>query len=71
LEISFLELTSVAAKWGLAFSQEQFHQIENYLEFLLDYNRKVNLTAETDFKTLLLRHIARRPRGGSSIKGTT
>ena len=41
-----------------ALSAEQRKLIEDYLDQLLDYNGKVNLTAPTDPQNLLLRHVA-------------
>ena len=54
----FSRLDSAAASWGLCLSPGQRAQIEGYLGELLEHNRKVNLTAESDPVTLLLRHVA-------------
>jgi 16S rRNA (guanine527-N7)-methyltransferase len=52
------ELAALASAWGIKLSKAQYAQIKNYLADLLAYNRKTNLTAETDPRVLLLRHTA-------------
>ena len=51
-------LKAAAVQWDLRLETAQLGQIERYVEDLLEYNRKVNLTADTDPSVILLRHIA-------------
>jgi 16S rRNA (guanine527-N7)-methyltransferase len=52
------ELSAAAAAWGVPLSQGQRDLIASYVEGVLAFNRKTNLTADTDPKALLLRHVA-------------
>lgn len=54
----WLELSRTAEAWGLTLSKEQIDQLRRYLEDLLQYNLKVNLTAEKDPAAIVFRHIA-------------
>jgi 16S rRNA (guanine527-N7)-methyltransferase len=51
-------LEEAAAGWGLFLGQEQFEQIDRYVNELLAANRKTNLTADADPAVVLLRHVA-------------
>lgn len=55
---SWEALKSGTSRWELSLETAQLEQIQAYLEDLLQYNLKVNLTADTDPSALLLRHIA-------------
>lgn len=50
-------LKSAAVQWEIRLETAHFAQIDRYLEDLLQYNLKVNLTADTDPSVLLLRHV--------------
>lgn len=54
-ELAFL---AAAAGWGIDLAQGQREDIARYLALLIENNRKVNLTADTDPRVLLLRHVA-------------
>jgi 16S rRNA (guanine527-N7)-methyltransferase len=58
MEASLAELQAAAARWGVALSPPQLEQIRRYVKDLLCYNEKTNLTAETDPRLLILRHVA-------------
>lgn len=47
-----------AASWGVPLTSPQRDAIDAYIERLLAYSAKTNLTAETDASAILLRHIA-------------
>jgi len=44
--------------WGIQLSAHQRRLLEEYVGDLLEYNKTVNLTAETDGPAILLRHVA-------------
>jgi 16S rRNA (guanine527-N7)-methyltransferase len=49
-------LKTEAAKLGLALNQQQLEQFEFYYRELVDWNRRVNLTAVVDYEEVQLRH---------------
>jgi 16S rRNA (guanine527-N7)-methyltransferase len=58
MEEAFAILTPVAANWGVELTPHKRRLIEEYVGDLLEYNKTVNLTAETDASAILLRHVA-------------
>lgn len=52
------ELCRAAKGWGIELCQTQSEQVRRYVEDLLSYNAKTNLTAETDPRLIILRHVA-------------
>ncbi len=50
-------LTDELEKASIKFSQHTFHQLFQFIDFLLDANQTVNLTAITDRKEALFKHI--------------
>lgn len=51
-------LLEQAAGCGLSLSQEQGERFQQYMELLLEWNEKVNLTAITEPKAVVCRHFA-------------
>src|SRR5206468_4315041 len=58
MEEAFAILAPTAAAWGIELAPHQRRLLEEYIEALLEYNKTVNLTAETVADAILLRHIA-------------
>lgn len=58
MEESLSELQAAASRWGVVLSRPQLEQVRLYVTGLLSYNQKTNLTAETDPRLLILRHVA-------------
>lgn len=58
MEEAFKVLAPAAASWGVELTPRRRRQIEEYIGSLLEYNKTVNLTAETDASSVLLRHVA-------------
>jgi len=50
------KLKSGAKKLGLALSSEQLEQFDIYYQELLDWNRRMNLTAITDYEEVQIKH---------------
>lgn len=44
------------SKYGLSLESQQYEKLNKYAEFLVEYNSKVNLTAITDPKEILIKH---------------
>ncbi len=55
-------------KSGITLSEKQAEQFKTYLEFLLEYNEKVNLTAVTDVDEVVEKHFVDSCQGVSLIK---
>ena len=53
---------------GIALTEKQAERFEIYLNFLLEYNEKVNLTAVTDEDEVILKHFVDSCMGASLIK---
>ncbi len=51
-------LAAACSGWGVELTPERRALIDGYLAHLLEYNRRTNLTAETDPEALRLRHVA-------------
>ncbi len=49
-------LVAGAKEYGINLSKTQIHQFILYKDILLDYNKKINLTAITDEKEIILKH---------------
>ena len=49
-------LTKGAARLGLVLSEVQVKQFERYMELLLEWNEKINLTAITEKNEILVKH---------------
>jgi len=47
---------NIFEKYGLNFSEELYEKFDLYAEFLVEYNKKINLTAITDGKEILIKH---------------
>lgn len=58
LQPAYLALKEAASLWGLSLDPEQLVQIERYEQELLAANMRLNLVADADPETVLLRHIA-------------
>lgn len=58
MEEAFAILADSCAGWGITLSPHQRRLLEEYVGDLLEYNKTVNLTAETDGPAILLRHVA-------------
>ncbi|MBR5514186.1 MAG: 16S rRNA (guanine(527)-N(7))-methyltransferase RsmG [Ruminococcus sp.] len=43
-------------KYGLELTQEKYEKFDKYAEFLVEYNKNVNLTAITDSEEILIKH---------------
>lgn len=43
-------------KYGLDLTEEQYRKFDKYAEFLVEYNKNVNLTAITEPKEILVKH---------------
>ena len=43
-------------KYGLELTQEKYEKFDKYAEFLVEYNKNVNLTAITDSEEILVKH---------------
>lgn len=43
-------------KYGLTLTEELYHKLDTYAQFLVDYNQNVNLTAITDPTDVLYKH---------------
>lgn len=52
--INFLQ--QEAAKLNIALTQEMLEKFQQYQEMLLDYNTRINLTAITDPKEIMIKH---------------
>ena len=50
------ELTKRATQFGIGLTEEQQNQFYNYMELLLEWNKKMNLTAITEQKEILTKH---------------
>lgn len=44
------------SKYGLSLEPQQYEKLDKYAEFLVEYNSKVNLTAITEPKEILIKH---------------
>lgn len=55
-EIYKKELAERATQFGVMLSEEQQNQFYNYMELLLEWNEKLNLTAITDQEQILTKH---------------
>lgn len=49
-------LKNSAEKFGINLTSEQLDQFKKYMELLLEYNGKINLTAITDKNEILIKH---------------
>lgn len=43
-------------RFGLSLTEELYHKLDTYAEFLVEYNKNVNLTAITDPEGILVKH---------------
>jgi len=50
------QLQTVCAEKGLVLSDSQLNQFEKYASFLVEYNKKVNLTAIVEFEEIVEKH---------------
>lgn len=50
-------LTNYANKIDIEFSEEQIDKLYNYMNLLLEWNEKINLTAITEPKEVILKHL--------------
>ena len=57
-DAAWSQLEGYAASWGVPLSSQQRAAIMDYIERLLAYGAKTNLTAESDPSAILLRHVA-------------
>lgn len=51
-------LRQVVAGWGIRLSEDQLEAFQRYYEELIAWNRRVNLTAITDYEEVQVRHFA-------------
>ncbi len=51
------ELNTVATAYGLKLTEEQLTQFDTYYNLLVDWNKKINLTAITEPKEFAIKHI--------------
>lgn len=56
--IDFELYCSEFSSLGLELTHEQYEKFEKYSEFLVEYNKKINLTAITDPEDILIKHFA-------------
>ncbi len=69
------KLKNGAEKLGISLSENQLHQFERYMELLLSYNEKMNLTAITEKDGIISKHfidsmsliLSDRLRNGASV----
>lgn len=54
--IDYRVMAEKAAKFGVALSQKQLEQLDNYAEMLVDWNTRMNLTGITDSEGIMTRH---------------
>jgi 16S rRNA (guanine527-N7)-methyltransferase len=52
------QLKQVAAGWGIHLTTEQLEAFQRYYEELVTWNRRMNLTAITDYEEVQIRHFA-------------
>ena len=71
------KLYSGAKKLGLALSPRQLEQFHLYYQELVDWNRRINLTAITDYEEVQIKHFLdsltvflalKQPMGSSSFR---
>ena len=54
--MNLLDFKNALKQRGLTLSEEQVDQLNTYSSFLTEYNKKVNLTAITDYESILEKH---------------
>ena len=54
--IDRVRFEALAAAEGFALTEQQLEQFDQYAEFLVEYNEKVNLTAITDPEGIEIKH---------------
>ncbi len=62
------KISRIFSENGITLTEKQANQFEIYLNFLLEYNEKVNLTALTQEDEVILKHFVDSCMGASLIK---